>query len=278
LARATFGTVFPKRPQGCGEEDMSLGAVTFDFHNTLATCDPWFQLEVRSLVRAFLLWDAGRTGRPYRPETLTAGDRAYRRLRLAIHDHGHELPAERCVALVLDGLGIRASDDHIRHGIDAIMSEALADTRPVTGAIETVRALAGAGIPLGIVSSAVHHSFLEWTLERFGIRSAFAIVTTSASSGYYKSRPEIFWHTLERLGALPEYSVHVGDSLRFDVGGAHRAGMRTVHLQTASEDRRHDGAPRPDLVVSQLRDSIPAILRLLGHGLTTPAAAAAISP
>src|SRR5262249_62241757 len=112
------------------------------------------------------------------------------------------------------------------------------------------------------VASAVYHPFLEWTLERFGIRDAFAVVTTSASAGYYKSRPEIFWQTLQQLEVDPARSVHVGDSWRFDVAGARRAGMRTV-LIAAEHDPVACEEITPDLVVSSLDNAAPRIMGVL---------------
>jgi FMN phosphatase YigB (HAD superfamily) len=243
---------------------VTNGAITFDFHNTLATCDTWFHLEVRTLASAFLQWEAAARGATVRPELVAAADLAYRRLRQAIHSHGHELPSERCVAVVLDRLGIHTPAERIAYGVDHVMDAALADVQPVAGAVETVGELAARGVKLGIVSSAVHHPFLEATLERFGIRGAFQVVTTSASTGYYKSRPEIFWHTLNQLDASPGRSVHIGDSLRFDVGGAQRAGMRTVLVASHAGERDHQ-TPRPDLVLSSLCDASSRILDLLRH-------------
>ncbi|MER3484671.1 MAG: hypothetical protein C4345_00535, partial [Chloroflexota bacterium] len=114
---------------------------------------------------------------------------------------------------------------------------------------------------LGIISSAVYHSFVEWALERFGIREHFAHVTTSASSGYYKSRPEIFWQTLDLLGAEPSRSVHVGDSLRFDVLGAQRAGMRAVWL-ARDDPARTVEAIEPDLVLPTLQGAARPLAEL----------------
>jgi FMN phosphatase YigB (HAD superfamily) len=242
--------------------DVTAGAITFDFHNTIAACEIWFQLEIRHLVGAFLDWRASSTGRITEPGLIVAADSAYRRLRQAIHIHGHELPAERCVATVLDRLGVGSDPSEIARGIEALMREALQDAAPMTGAVETVRMLADHGVTLGIVSSAVHHPFLEWTLERFGIRDAFAVVTTSASCGFYKSRPEIYWQTLHQLGADAATSVHVGDSVRFDVGGAQRAGMRTI-LVAADHSGSNVQVPVPDLVVPTLRDAGPRILGML---------------
>ena len=142
------------------------------------------------------------------------------------------------------------------------MRGALDEAMPMVGAVETVKALASVGVRLGIVSSAVYHPFLEWTLERFEIRDAFTVVTTSASAGYYKSRPEIYWETLRELRATAINSVHIGDSVRFDVGGAQRAGMRTV-LVSANHNGSDPEVPIPDLVVPTLEDATPGILGVL---------------
>jgi HAD superfamily hydrolase (TIGR01509 family) len=236
-------------------------AITFDFHNTLASCNTWFDLEVRHLVSAFLRWHAQQRGESPDPFLLAASDAAYRRLRRAIHTHGHELPAERCIITVLADLGISVSPALVARGVAYLMESALNDLTPVDGAIDTVRSLSAAGFPLGIISSAVYHPFVEWALERFGIREDFAQVTTSASSGYYKSRPEIFWQTLDLLGAEPSRSVHVGDSLRFDVLGAQRAGMRAVWLARDDPARTVEDI-EPDLVLTTLQGAARSLAEL----------------
>ena len=43
---------------------MAGRAITFDFHNTLIHCDPWFELEVRTLPGAFLRWFWQERGAP----------------------------------------------------------------------------------------------------------------------------------------------------------------------------------------------------------------------
>jgi len=215
---------------------MAAGAITFDFHNTLVHCDSWFQLEVRALPGAFLRLRAERGGNPRCLERVAAADQAYKTLRAAIIEHGHELTAERCLALVLERVGDSASDDEIATGVETLMAAILPSSTLVEGAAETVALLATAGVPLGVVSSAVYHPFLEWALIRHGLRQYFGVVTTSASAGYYKSRPEVYWAALDALGATSAPSLHVGDSYRFDVLGAHRAGMRAAWLSRDSSD------------------------------------------
>ena len=239
------------------------GTITFDFHNTLIECDEWFQIEVRTLVSDILRYwhDLGEIEVP--DSVLASADADYRKLRLAIHGHGHELPADRAVRTILDRIGFAMSWDAIDIALDAIMRRAFHFARPVDGAPETVGALAGQGIRLGVVSSAVHHDFLLWSLERFDMLESFEHVVTSASCGFYKSRPEIYWSALGDLGATASSSLHVGDSLRFDVGGAARAGMRTAWYQRPNAKESPTMELSPDLIVLAMGGSAPALLDVL---------------
>lgn len=239
------------------------GTITFDFHNTLIECDEWFQIEIRSLVSDVLRYwhDLGEIEVP--SATLSAADAEYRRLRLAIHGHGHELPADRAVRAILERIEFSMSWDAIDIAIDAIMRQAFQHARPVEGAPQAVSRLASEGIQLGVVSSAVHHDFLLWSLERFEMASAFDRVITSASCGFYKSRPEIYWSALSDLGTTPANALHVGDSLRFDVGGASGAGMRTAWYQRPNAKESPSSVLAPDLVFTSMESAPPALIALL---------------
>jgi len=241
---------------------MNGQAITFDFHNTLASCPEWFELEVRHLPSSFLRWWSDRDGRQLEPAQLEEADARYRQLRLEIIDHGNELTAEACLEHVFSAIRLQVSEGDVRAGVAELMRGALAGAAPIPGAVATAREIHRAGIPMGIVSSAVYHPFLEWTLEAFGIRDAFQVVITSASAGFYKSRAELYVHAAELLGATPQRMVHVGDSFRFDVAGAARAGMGTVWLRGARSESE-DPSIRPDLVLTTLVAAAPEILMVL---------------
>jgi HAD superfamily hydrolase (TIGR01509 family) len=245
---------------------MNAAAITFDFHNTLAECPEWFELEVRRLPSAFLTWHEEQDNGSYPEAVLGEADDRYRSLRREIMDHGNELTAEESLRVIFDAMAFPVRDADIEDGVAVLMRDAAARAKPIPGAVETVRAIGEAGIRLGVVSSAVYHPFLEWTLEEFGIKDAFTTIVTSASAGYYKSRPEIYLHAAELLSANPGHMVHVGDSLRFDVGGASRAGMGTVWLRFP--DKPGDGSEYvPDLTVTTLEGSAPGILGVLSDRL-----------
>jgi FMN phosphatase YigB (HAD superfamily) len=241
---------------------MNCQAITFDFHNTIASCPEWFELEVRHLPSSFLRWWSERDGRQFAPALLDDADARYRQLRQEIIEHGNELTAEACLEHVFAAMRLQVSEDDVRRGIAELMWGALATATPIPGAVATVREIDVVGVPIGIVSSAVYHPFLEWTLDAFGIRDAFDVVITSASAGFYKSRAELYVHAAELLGATPERMVHVGDSFRFDVAGARRAGMGTVWLRR-EESQPDDPSLRPDLTVTTLVAAAPEILALL---------------
>ena len=245
---------------------MNSGAITFDFHNTLADCPEWFELEVRSLPSSFLTWHAAQEATSYSESLLVEADDRYRSLRREIMDHGNELTAEQSLRVICDAMAIQASDSDIADGVAMLMRDAADRAKPIPGAVETVTSIAEAGIRLGVVSSAVYHPFLEWTLEEFGIKDAFTTIVTSASAGYYKSRPEIYLHAAGLLSADPASMVHVGDSRRYDVGGASRAGMGTVWLRLP--DKADDGSDYiPDLTLTTLEGSAPEIQGILASRL-----------
>jgi FMN phosphatase YigB (HAD superfamily) len=241
--------------------------VTFDFHNTIAHCDPWFDLEVRTLPGSVYQWLAQRGDVPPALDIPPAANRGYRLLRERIVASGDERDAVACVEEVFESLAITVPRAAVREGVDALMRDALTSLQAVPGAVATVRGLRAAGCRLGVVSSAVHHGFLDWSLAVLGIADAFDVVTSSASSGFYKSRPEIYSVALAAMGATPHGSVHVGDSLRWDVGGAQRAGMKGAWLRRASAntDRYATSGPppTPDLVLDSLVGATPALLTLL---------------
>jgi HAD superfamily hydrolase (TIGR01509 family) len=249
---------------------MNGQAITFDFHNTLAACPEWFELEVKTLPSAVLGWWVALRGSAVDIASFDDADCQYRELRRDIMEHGNELTAEACLEQVFARMHLAISGDDIRDGVAHVMREALSGASPIPGAVATVRELHDTGVPIGVVSSAVYHPFLEWTLESFGLRDALQVVITTASAGFYKSRPEIFLHAAAALSADPRRTVHVGDSLRYDVGGASRVGMGTVWLRR--DDARHSDDPyTPDLTLETLESSAPRILDILRSRQPAPA-------
>lgn len=236
---------------------MGPSAITFDFHNTLFSCDAWFDLEVHEIMTAFLRWYVGEGGLRGTEADEQRGRAAYHDLRANIRRHGQELDAASCVRSVLKTMALDIEDEHIERGVHEIMA-GLPVAEPMAGAVATVEALHQAGVPMAIVSSAIYAPFLHRSLRAYGLDGYFAHVTTSAGCGFYKTRPEIFWDATTVLSVAPRRTIHVGDSPRFDVAGARRAGLQTVWV---SHGRSLDAnGEAPDLVLDDLRDAAGPLL------------------
>lgn len=236
--------------------------VTFDFHNTIASCDAWFDLEIRDLpVRTLEILDPS-TLDVHSPDGITA---SYRSLRKQVMASGREVDAVEGVRRVTDALGVRLAVEDIASAIESLMHEAAAEATPIPGAVESIRAIAGNGTRVGVISSAVYHPFLEWTLERFGVGQELAFIMTSASTGIYKSNPDIYRVAMENAGARPDRSIHVGDSEKWDVWAAKEAGMRAVWFANGKSDPIVDREmeTEPDHTVHYMGDVAPWVLGAL---------------
>ena len=207
-------------------------AVTLDFHNTIAKCDEWFDLEVFDLIPAYFAWLETTYGITTDVAKISAGKARYLKLRRRVIDTGIELDAEAAVHDVIKFLDVELPSHSICEALTEIFRPTLTTATPLPGVVSTTRLLRKSGIALAVVSSAAYHPFLEWTLEKFGIADCFDSILTSASTGHYKSSTRIYETALESLGVGASRCVHIGDSERFDVVPAKSIGMKTVMIGT----------------------------------------------
>src|SRR5438045_2824756 len=91
------------------------------------------------------------------------------------------------------------------------------------GAAASCRALAAAGLRLGVVSN--WDVGLHEHLAALGFDSLLDAVVTSAEAGAPKPAPDVFELALARLGTVPGRAIHVGDAPA-DEKGARAAGLR----------------------------------------------------
>jgi putative hydrolase of the HAD superfamily len=121
-----------------------------------------------------------------------------------------------------------------------------------TGVMDGLRAVAGLGLPMGVVSNS--DGTVEAELARLGVCYAdgsqtpaaggipMGVVLDSAVVGIAKPDPAIFRIALDALDIGADDTVlYVGDSLRYDVAGAQAAGLRPVHMDPYGFCRAPDG-------------------------------------
>lgn len=132
------------------------------------------------------------------------------------------------------GLRGAAFDDAVR-ALSPLFGPSGLWSEPIAESVAAVRGLHEAGIPMAIVSNA--DGTVARILAEAGVCQAgtgplvpVAAVVDSGAEGVAKPDPAIFRPALAALGTDPARTLHVGDSVHYDVRGAEAAGMPAVHF------------------------------------------------
>ena len=94
------------------------------------------------------------------------------------------------------------------------------------GVIPALTALRSAGLRLVVVSNA--NGTLRALFDRLGLTGLVDCVLDSCEFGVEKPDPRLFQIAMEKSGAAPQTTVHVGDLYHVDVLGARAAGLSGV--------------------------------------------------
>jgi putative hydrolase of the HAD superfamily len=117
-----------------------------------------------------------------------------------------------------------------------------------------LRELAAAGVRVGLISNS--HRCLASFQSHFELQGLIAAAVSSAEHGLMKPHPSIFRAALQLADVSPSEAVMVGDSVRQDVDGALKAGMRAILLHRASAPHPFAGelAARGVPIIRSLRE------------------------
>lgn len=102
--------------------------------------------------------------------------------------------------------------------------------RPLAGAIETLRALRGRGMRLGIVTNG-ETAFQMRHIDALALRDQVETILISQAEGLRKPDAALFRRAATALGLEAGQCLFVGDNPAVDILGAHGAGMRTAWLR-----------------------------------------------
>lgn len=113
--------------------------------------------------------------------------------------------------------------------------EAVESARPTPGASALIRASAGAGRSIGIVSNNSSAAVRKY-LARHGLLEAVSSVCgrESGDTTLLKPNPHLLLKALSSLGSDPEQTVFVGDSVS-DVVAAHKANVACIAFANRPE-------------------------------------------
>lgn len=118
-----------------------------------------------------------------------------------------------------------------------------------------LRQLNAAGLRIGLISNT--HRCLASFQTHFELEGLIAAAISSSEHGFMKPHPSIFEAALRLIDVPAAAAVMVGDSLKQDIDGARRAGMRAVLV------RRSSGVPGSPLSPTPpVEDGVPVIRTL----------------
>lgn len=139
-------------------------------------------------------------------------------------------------------------DEHLDTSV-SLIEELVVSTpwAPVPEACQILKDLVAAGLKLAVVSNADGKVAEELETghvcsTRDGSLPRVEVIVDSHLVGMEKPDPRIFHLALDALQVPADRAIHLGDSVRFDVNGAARAGLHPIHLdphQSCPGDHSH---------------------------------------
>ena len=164
------------------------------------------------------------------------------------------------------GLGVRLSKDALAE-IARVYADSFLDYAPPAhdDAVKVLQSVHDMGLRIGLISNTgmTPGTTFRTYLANTGMLDYFDTLTFSDEVKLSKPAEEIFLMTLRSLEAEPRRTVHVGDSIRNDVAGARKCGLKTVWITGFSErEDPSDPDTEPDETVDGLGAVVPAIERL----------------
>ena len=235
-----------------------IEAVTFDWWDTIALTTVEQDGQLRG-IRVDRLLKAVPTLPVSRDDLLRAYDRQQAILEDAWAGNTDPAPEEQ-IRTFLQFASLDPRDKALAARVSDAFGGALLEIPPTLcpHVRETLEELARSGIAIGLVSNTgrTWGQYLRRLQDRMGIGSFFDARIFSDEVGVRKPLRPIFDAALEALGHPAERTVHVGDDLLADVGGAKGVGMRAVWFHSDRKGYRPRGQGRrtatnlqPDAVI-----------------------------
>lgn len=147
--------------------------------------------------------------------------------RVPFHRYGQEESSafwDAFYAALLEALGV-PGDPRLRRALYD-QFQRIENWRLYPDALDVLGTLRERGYGLGVVSN--WEEWLEDLLLALDVHRCFDFVVASGPFGRAKPHPSIFERALALAGVPAEVAIHVGDSLRDDVEGARRVGVRPI--------------------------------------------------
>lgn len=210
---------------------MQLKAVIFDMGDTLILSDRWdYDKSLRQLLDS-LQHDNVTVTVPFEQFK-----RVYFEVRNQLYDASEpsleEVDFRLRIVETLKKFNHNLSHESpiVANAVEGFIDAFIEDSR-MENYVPAVLAVLKEKYKLGMVSNFAHAPSLWRILRHFRLQRFFDAIVISGELGLRKPHPRIFEEVLKALVVKAEEAVFVGDSLKADVYGAKRVGLKTVLVE-----------------------------------------------
>ncbi len=179
-----------------------------------------------------------------------------------------EHTVEEALRGALEQLGQFSLDGLLPRAVEAYFALGETHWRVYPDAIETLQELTRRGLLIGVISNADDDGVVHRMVVKHGLAAYLSPVLSSAAEPRWRKPDPRIFHLVSDAWQLPPAEIAmVGDAARYDILGAHRAGMRGILIdrgdnapwQQIPDELANDPAVRADATVHTLAE-IPKTL------------------
>ena len=182
-----------------------------------------------------------------------------------------EHTVEEALRRALEQMGHFSLDGLLPRAVQAYFALGEKQWHAYPDAIATLQTLQARGLHLGLISNADDDGLVQRAVKRLGFAAYLSPALSSAAEPRWrKPDPRIFYLVSEAWQLSPAEIAMVGDAPRYDILGAHRAGMHGILIdhgdnspwQQIPEELADDPAVRADETVHTLAELPDAIEKM----------------
>ncbi len=152
-----------------------------------------------------------------------------RSLRIKAIEEQVEYRADHALMTLLTQLGYEdVGQELIEEAVNSFFSFEETRWQAYPQAEATLRQLSGRGYRLALISNATHDPLIQRLVDKGRFRKWLDVAISSAGVGVRKPHPEIFQKVLDQWTFDRSQVLMIGDTLQFDILGAHNAGLKGI--------------------------------------------------
>lgn len=244
-----------------------IRGVIFDLGSTLMYFDGiWEEVDQRANLNltVFLKTRGVTVANNFREQFLLDRKRHWQ----SAEDHGTEARTEEALRDTLFQMGVFSTDGFLPEATAIYFAEFEKCWHAYPDAVDTLRELQARGLRLGLISNADDVGLVYRLSARLGFTPYLdPIISSAAEPRWRKPDPRIFDLVADAWNMPPGEIAMVGDAARYDVLGAHRAGMRGILVdrgdnapwQNIPDALKADAHILPDATIRELAE-LPILL------------------